>query len=176
MATLRNVIDTFSEYKLSVDRSTANNLWQSIMCFYKNAKVKPEKLKKELCIEFVGEKGFDSGSLRVEFFEEAIQQIDMRLLEGDDGRRIIKKEWGLEFLYELAGMVVAHSIMQEGPGIEMSPCMFDFLAKTKDECYPVKDDIPLNIATHEMISFIEEVITLQASTVKPPKKGQHDIP
>ena len=57
-------------------------------------------------------------------------------------------------------MVVAHSVLQEGPGIPcMSPAMFEFLAyQNPDECYPVKDDIPLNIATHELISFIEEVM------------------
>ena len=158
----RKVIDHFSQYKLSVDRSTSDKLWQSVLCFYKNAKIKPDKLKRELCVEFMdtGEVGIDSGALRREFFEEAIEQVNFRLFEDEDDRRIVKKEWGLEFMYEIAGMLVAHSILQDGPGFPcMSPAMFEFLAsQNPDECYPVKDDIPLNIATHELISFIDEVI------------------
>ena len=36
----------FPEYKLSVDRTTTEKLWQSVVCFYK---MRPDKLKRELC-------------------------------------------------------------------------------------------------------------------------------
>ena len=62
-------------------------------------------------------------------------------------------------LSEIMGMVVGHSIMQEGPGIPcLSPCLFEYMVRgNRDEWYPVKEDIPLNITTHNLITFIEEV-------------------
>jgi len=41
-------------------------------------------------------------------------QVNNRLLEGDDARRVIKKDFGLEMICEIGGMVAAHSIMQKG--------------------------------------------------------------
>ena len=60
-----------------------------------------------------GEVGADSGALRREFFEDAIYQANLLLLEGEDDRRVFKKDWGMEFLVEIMGMLVAHSIIQE---------------------------------------------------------------
>lgn len=93
------------------------------------------------------------------FLKIHIFEANICLFEGEDDRRIIKKDWGLEVVCEIFGMVVAHSIMQEGPGFPcLSPCMFQYLATEKsDECFPVKEDIPLNIATHDLLTFIEEV-------------------
>ena len=63
----------------------------------------------------------------------------------------------MELLYEVAGMLICHSILQEGPGLPcLSPATFDYISNS-DNCCPVKDDIPLNIATHELITFIEKV-------------------
>ena len=150
-----------SEHILSVDRSTAQKSWQTAVCFYKSAMSRPIKLRMELIVQFdaTGEVGADSGALRREFFEDAICQANLLLLEGEDERRVLKKDWGLEFLAEIFGMLVAHSITQEGPGIPcLSPCMYEYMINRKnDECYPVKEDIPLNIATHSLITFIEEV-------------------
>ena len=155
------IMESSSEHMLSVDRSTSQKIWQSAVCFYKSAMAQPVKLRKELIVQFdaTGEVGADSGALRREFFEDAICQANLLLLEGEDDRRVLKKDWGLEFLAEIMGMLVAHSIIQEGPGIPcLSPCMYEYLMKRKnDECYPVKEDIPLNIATHSLITFIEEV-------------------
>lgn len=155
------VVSPTSEYKLAVDRSTTDALWHSVVCFYKGAKVKPKKLHHELVVEFAatGEVGVDSGALRKEFFEDAITQADQRLFEGEPTRRIVKKDWGLELMYEVTGMLVAHSVLQEGPGIPcLSPCMYEYILKGEvDDCYPVKEDIPLNLSTHELITFVEEV-------------------
>lgn len=151
------MLDDSSEYKLSVDRTTPDKLWQSAVCFYKSAKLKPHKLRKELVIEFdkSGEVGADSGALRREFFEDALRQADIHLFEGEDARRVMKKDWGMELLYEVAGMLICHSILQEGPGLPcLSPATFDYISNS-DNCCPLKDDIPLNIATHELITFIE---------------------
>lgn len=159
------VMNKTSEYRLSVNRSTPDTLWQSVMSFYKSSKVKSYKLKQELVIDFseTGEVGADSGALRREFFEDAILQANLRLLEGDDERRVLKKDWGMDLEYEGFGMLVAHSVLQEGPGIPcLSPCMFQFLAG--EDAYPVKEDIPLNAATHQLITFIEEVSYIELHT------------
>jgi len=155
------VLDPSAEYVLSVDRSTPEKLWQSAVCFYKSAMTKPDKLRKEMVIQFdaTGEVGADSGALRHEFFEDALYQGNLRLFEGENDRRVVKKDWGLEILCEIFGMLMGHSIIQGGPGFPcLSPCMFQYLAtEVIDECLPIKEDIPLNIATHDLLTFIEEV-------------------
>ena len=72
---------------------------------------KPLKLCQELIVQFdaTGEVGADSGALRHEFFEDAIYQANLLLL-GEDDRHVLKKDWGMEFLVEIMGMLVAHSI------------------------------------------------------------------
>lgn len=154
----RKIMDLTSEYSISVNRSTPDSLWQAVMSFYKGSKTKSYKLKKELVIEFcgTGEVGADSGALRREFFEDAISQANLRLLEGDDTRRVLKKDWGMDLEYESFGTMVAHSLLLEGPGIPyLAPSMFQFLSGL--DVYPVKEDIPLNAATHQLISFIDDV-------------------
>ena len=102
----------------------------------------------------------DSGALRREFFEDILQEANDRLLEGENDRRVIKKDWELEFMYEVMGVMVAHSIIQEGPGLPcFSLCLYHyFVNKDCNDCYPEKADIPLNICTHQLITLIEEVI------------------
>jgi hypothetical protein len=163
------MLDNSSEYTLRVDRSTADSLWLSVMSFYKSSLSKSYKIRRELVVDFqrTGEVGADSGALRKEFFEGAIEQANARLLEGEDERRVLKKDWGMELEYESFGTLVAHSILQEGPGIPcLSPCAFQYLIG--EDTYPVKEDIPLNMATHQLISFIEEVSTHGTVIIKLP--------
>ena len=130
------------------------------MTFYKNALAKPKKVKRELIVEFIGtgEVGVDAGALK-EFFQATLNEVNERLFEGEPSRRVVKKDWGLEMLYEVAGLMVAHSVLQEGPGFPcLSPSMYDYLVKHEaDQCYPMKQDIPLNLSTNDLISFIQEV-------------------
>ena len=61
--------------------------------------------------------------------------------------------------------MVAHSIVQEGPAFAcLSPCMFQYLSD--EECYPELEDVPLNITTHKLITYIEEVIIVIIVTTK----------
>ncbi len=110
-------------------------------------------------MEYVGEVGVDSGALRKEFFEAVIIEANKRMFEGESDRRVPKKDWGLELMFEMCGMMVGHSILQEGPGLPcLSVCVYDYMVHGEvDQCYPVKEDIPLNISSHELITFIEEV-------------------
>ena len=157
----RKVLDQSSEYILAIDRSTPEHFWLGVTSFYKGAIAKPQKLMRPLAVTFVntGELGSDAGALKKEFFEYALREVNNQLFEGEDGRRVPKKDVGLELLFEVAGMLLGHSIIQGGPGFPcLSPAVFDYL-RTCDVklCYPTKDDIPLNISTHELITLIEEV-------------------
>ena len=111
------VIDFTSRSHLEVDRTSKELFWNIVMSFYKSCIDKPEKLTKELVIHFVNESGADTGALRREFFEEALAEANYRLLEGDDNKRMIKKDWSMGSVYRMLGTLVAHSILQNGPGL-----------------------------------------------------------
>ena len=51
---------------------------------------------------------------RAEFFEDALEMND-RLFVGTPDRRIPKKHWDLQWTMEIAGMLIGHSVLQEGP-------------------------------------------------------------
>ena len=130
------------------------------MChFNKSAKLRPRKLHKVLTVEYSGEAGANSGSLRREFFEDSLRESSLLLFDGPVDRCIPKKECSLLLLCEVAGMLLAHSILQEGPGMPcFSPRFFNYLVTpVASDCYPTLQDIPLNLATHELISFIRKV-------------------
>ena len=131
------------------------------MSFYKGAISKPQKLHSSFSVTFTnpGEVGSDAGALRKEFFEDAIMEVISRLFEGEETRKIPKKDISLEMLFEVAGMLVGHSVLNSGPGLPcLSPVIFDYLCyRNPKQCFPTKEDIPLNIATCELITFIDEV-------------------
>ena len=89
-------------------------------------------------LAFIGEAGADSGALRKEFFEDGLREVDSRLLEGPEDRRIVKKDCNLEMEFEIAGMLVAHSIIQGGPALPcLSESMFCYIfTGIAMECYP----------------------------------------
>lgn len=154
-------MDQSAEYVLSVDRTSRDNFWLSVTAFYKAARIRPQKLRKQLVIQFsqTGEIGADAGALRKEFFEDAVHEVNLRLFEGRDGHRIPIKAFSNESMLEIAGVILAHSVLQEGPGLPcLSEAVFSYLVTGKvSTCYPSIDDIPLDLSTHELITFIEKV-------------------
>ena len=159
-------MNTAASVRLEVDRSSQEKLWLCVVAFYKSCVSKPEKLTKELIIEFTGERGADSGALRKEFFEDAIKVAIMNLLEGECDRCVPKKEWGTDSMYEMMGALVAHSILQNGPALKcLSPAVYEFL--TGCNCYPEILDIPLSLGTHELISMIQKVCKLGWGELSP---------
>lgn len=155
----KTVISTSSEYIFNVDRTSQDNLWLAAIAFYKGAMKKEEKLTKELVVQYNGEVGADSGALRREFFEDALKQGNARLFDGESHNRIPKKDWSFEFLFEIFGTLVSHSILQGGPGFPcLSSATFHYLVSGNPEyCFPEKEDIPLDIGTFSLITFIEKV-------------------
>ena len=124
------IINQSAEYTLSVNRTTSDNLWLSLTAFYKSAKLKPEKLRKQLVIQYseTGEIGADSGALRKEFFEDGLKEVNNRLFEGKKMSRVPKKDCNLEYELEIAGCLLAHSVLQGGPGIPvMSEAVYGYL-------------------------------------------------
>ena len=161
--TLQN-IDTCSEHTVSIDRADKERFWAGVLSFYKGAIAKPEKLKKALVINFVnGEDGCDAGALKKEFFEDSLKEVNNRLFEGEDTRRVPRKDASLESMFEIAGMIFSHSILQEGPAMPcLSPSVFDYMVHHDSNlCYPCKEDVPLTVSTHELITFIDEVCIIK---------------
>lgn len=154
-------ISQYSEFHLTVDRSSPQRFWASVVSFYKGALHNHDKLKRCLVVVFEnsGEQGYDAGALRKEFFDDALAAACEHLFEGNESRRIPRKDIALELVLEVTGMIFAHSVLQGGPGM---PCLFVFdyiISGDTNKCFPVKDDIPLNMSTHELVTAIEKVAT-----------------
>ena len=61
-----------------------------------------------------------------------------------DHNRIPKKNWIFDFLFEIFGFLV-------------SPATFNYLVSGNPKCcFPVNTDIPLDLGTHSVITFIEK--------------------
>ena len=97
-------------------------------------------MRSELVVNFSasGEVGADSGALPREFFEDSIYLANAQLFEGENARCIVRKDWGMELLYEVAGMLVAQSILQGGTGMPfLSSSMFEYMSTEDAESrYP----------------------------------------
>lgn len=57
------MVDDLSEYSLFVDRTSRESLWLAVVAFYKNNKLRPNKMSKRLVVSFQGEVGADAGFL-----------------------------------------------------------------------------------------------------------------
>ena len=121
-----HVIDQRSEYILSIDRTCKDHFWKMVEALYKGGICRPHKLHRVLVIKFE-EVGADGGALRKEFIEDALKEMNDRLFEGTPDRRILKKYWDQQWAMEIAGMLIGHSVLQEGPAFGcVSPTVFDF--------------------------------------------------
>ncbi len=85
--------------------------------------------------------------------------MNTRLFDDEDVCRVPKKDWSFEMLFQICGMLVAHSILQSGPGFPcLSSSIYAYLVSGNPSyCFPTKSDIPLDLGTHSLISFINEV-------------------
>ena len=62
------------------------------------------------------EEGADAGALLYKFCEEVMRSVHEEYFEGQEDRRVPKCHWGSAFELEMAGAMVAHSILQGRPG------------------------------------------------------------
>ncbi len=153
---ITKMVDTTRTCKIEVNR---DKVWRHGLGFYKNSLHNTACLTREFHVEFVGE-GVDGGALKNDFFEQLLKEVNEKLFEGDMCRRVPRRDWSLEHNMEIAGIIIAHSIIQGGPAF---PCLcppvylvYGDLEKAL-EVLPTKDDIPRNMATAGTWSFIEQV-------------------
>ena len=160
------VIDRQQFMQLEVKR---DRLWRTAMGFYKNSLRCPDRLLKEFVVEFTGEEGIDGGALRCEFFENLLRKMDDELFEGDQFRRVPKKDCALEKNFTYAGMMIGHSILQGGPGYPcLCPAVYSFLLyEDKEKALqelPTLSDVPRTAATMALCSMVTEVSTTTHTT------------
>ena len=108
-------------------------LWQRATCFYKATKNSPEKLGRNLVVVLEEEEGIDAGALRGYFFEQ-LKEINECLLEGSIFRRV-PKDSELLCYFELAGRMIAHSVLQGGPSLD---CLCPAVVATLLSCGGLK--------------------------------------
>ncbi len=137
-------------------------LWQKAEALYKAAQHDLTILKKNLAITFHNEPGVDCGAIKSEFFTLLLAGINERLFEGIPTRRVPRRDVSLQEDFEVAGMAVAHSIMQGGPSFScLSPAIYPLVLE--EDCgiwcnyLPTREDIPHNAATASLIEFIAKV-------------------
>ena len=89
----QNIIRNHSQHKTDFNQdivleTTRAGIWRKAKAFYKNAINIPERLLRNLVVEFEGEEGIDAGALKGDFFEEVVNE---ELFEGDEFRRRTEK-------------------------------------------------------------------------------------
>ena len=158
----RNVMGTEDEHFLKTNRSC---IWNKAKAFYKCALHNNSIMQRPIMVQFSGEEGVDAGALRNDFFEEALRQGNKHFFEGEDTRRVPRYHWGADVNLQIVGAMIAHSVIQRGPGF---PCIHPALVNymiTKEvnmealtpEMLPVKTDIPKDASTIDVIELIEKV-------------------
>lgn len=140
-----------------------DKVWSRAVQFYKTTKVKEKRLRGRVCIEYVDDDGVDAGALRGDFFEKLMTALNEKLFEGDDFRKLPKKDGGMEQLFEIGGMMVAHSVIQGGPSLScINPALYHYMMTDNVEqsimMYPLQvSNIPLNAGTADLINLIQQV-------------------
>ena len=131
-----------------------------ILAFYKKSLTDKARLRKKLVVTFQGEDGVDAGALSAEFFQLALDQIKKWLFQGKPDRVLPIKDSTKALLFQIAGMITAHSLVQGGPGFPcLSPAVYHYvLGKCEDVALHInKEDIPLTGSSELMVNLIKEL-------------------
>lgn len=155
------MIEECRDVWISVEKE---RVWQRAIHFYKCAKSHPEKLSGQLAVEYVGQTGIDAGAIRGDFLEKMMTDLDRKLFEGNPYRRLPLKDRELEGMFEIAGMMQAHSVLQGSPSLSnLNPAVYAYLMTDSIEqslTEPLQvEDIPLNAGTSDLIQLIQKVYT-----------------
>ncbi len=132
-------------------------IWRGALVFYKKAFTNSDKLRKNLNISFNGEDGLDAGAIKAEFFEILLKEIQQRLFEGSWLSLLLVRYSTKGLLFQLAGIIVRHSISQGGSSFSaISPAIYFYLAYA-NPLYVLsqlrRQDIPLNAGTSVFLQF-----------------------
>lgn len=142
---------------IDVDRAI---LWKTALMFYKSTP--KEHLYRKLNVMFEGmEDAVDAGALSQEFFADLLRTINNNLFEGNANCRVPQYSWENVYLIKMAGVMVADSLLQNGPGM---PCLaryvFEFLVcgeKERAAAYVNFDDQPQTSKTEVLMEFLKRV-------------------
>ena len=105
---------------IDVDREV---LWKTALVFYKSSP--KEHLYRRLNVMFEGmENAVDAGALSLEFFADLMRTINNNLFEGNADCRVPQYSWENIYLIKMAGVMVAHSLLQNGPSM---PCLAQYV-------------------------------------------------
>ena len=154
------VEDDSSPWFISVAR---DKLWHQAVCVYKRIKANPGLLHRQMSVEFEGEDGVDAGALRLSFSECLMLKLNEELFEGHQEKRLPKKDWGLCPLFEIAGLMVSHSLMNGGPALPcLLPAHYHILYTGNSDSIPLSDlptveDIPRSMAYEDLREFVQKV-------------------
>ena len=150
-------VDTDRCKIIDVDRSL---LWKTSLIFYKNTP--KDHLYRRLNVMFEGlENAVDAGALRLEFFADLLRAVNKNLFEGKQDRRIPVYSWENVYLIKVASIMVAHSLLQNGPGMPyLAPYVYQFLVSGEKEqaaAYIGFEDLPETPQTQTLIAFLKGV-------------------
>lgn len=67
------------------------------------------------------EDAVDAGALRLEFYGDLLRSVNNTLFEGKPDHRAPLYSWENVYLMKMGGIMIAHSLLQRGPGYAM-PC------------------------------------------------------
>ena len=145
---------------LAIDRES---LWMDVMKFYKKCIGKPDILRRELSVSFKHEDGLDGGAMKVEFFALVLQEVKNRLFEGKKPNLIPIKDATKGLLFQLAGMIISHSVNQEASiGLPvLAPYLYAYIVGIPEEeiAFLVrKEFIPLDASTamlHDLVTGLD---------------------
>jgi len=135
---------TSKETVITIKRDT---IWREALCFYKKCLTNPEKLWESPTVCFGGEDGLDGGAMKADFFELLLEQIKIRLFEGDE-YLIPVGDNSKGLLTRLAGVIISHSLPHWGPSFAaLLPARYYHIGGADADMVLSKlsqQDIPLN--------------------------------
>ena len=158
----RQIMNTSNELFLKLNKE---DLWPRALTFYKDIKNDLSKLRQDINIEFEQEEGSDAGAIKITFFEMLLRAINLELFEGREEKRVPKKDWGLDGVMEIAGIMVGHSILCGGPSFNCLLPAHYFMLRTgitnsdllPSEYLPTVQDIPESPGYCDLLDLIHKV-------------------
>lgn len=147
---------------IDVDRAV---LWKTALIFYKGSS--KEQLHRKLNVMFEGmEHAVDAGALSLEFFADLVRTIVCKLFEGKPDRRLPKYSWENVYMIKMAGVMVAHSLLQKGPGMPcLAPYVYEYLVSGEREhaaAYVNHEDLPETSQTEVLKELVRRVEDAQS--------------
>lgn len=157
LRTYQKGLDTERSKTIDVDRT---KLWKTALVLYKSTP--KEHLYRQLNVMFEGlEDAMDAGALRLEFFGDLLRSINNTLFVGKPDHRVPLYSWENIYLMKMAGIMVSHSILQNGPGMPcLVPYVYEFIIwgdKEHAAAYVTFEDLPETSQMEVLMAFLKGV-------------------